>query len=262
MRSCKLVLIVVLAAALPLFAQQSASYKVTARVQNNGGAPRDGAFPASAGYKNAASSSGEDAVSGLLSSASFRAEAGFIAAIQQVSMAPACAYFCDDFEDGDDSGWTVSGKGIWDPASPDLIATTSKKAMAVSPAFAAPAARTVEANVKLETSGARISMFGWYADKSHSVELRLMPDKGKILLKQTAGVLRAKGKFLTALNTGQAYNLKILFDGTRIQVFLDGGSSPVITMTTVAPPAGNAAFLLKSSTKLPETGSMADIAVN
>lgn len=262
MKRCKLVLILILAAALPLFAQQSASYKVTARVQNNGGAPKDGAIPASVSYKGAAASSGEDAVSGLLSSASFHAEAGFIAAIQQVSTAPACAYFCDDFEDGDDSTWAFSGKGTWDPASADLIATTSKKAMAVSPAFAAPAVRTVEANVKLETSGVRISVFGWYADKSHSIELRLMPDKGKILLKQTSGVLHAKGKFLTALNTGQTYNLKILFDGTHIQVYLDGGSNPIITMATVAAPAGNAAFLLKSSTKLPEIGSMADIAVN
>jgi hypothetical protein len=263
MRHSKLLFFVAMMAALPSFAQQSASYQIRARVQNNGGAPKDGAIPASTSYKAGAGSSGEDAVSGLLSSASFHAELGFIAAIQQVAAPPpACTYFCDDFEDNDDSNWTFIGKGTWDPTNPDLIATTAKKALAVSPAFTAPTVRTVEANLKIGTAGARVSVFGWYTDKSHSVELRLMPDKRKVLLKQAAGVLHAKRKFLTALNVGQSYNVKVTYDGTRFQVFFDGGPNAVITMNAAAVPGGNAAFEVKSSTKLPETGSMADIAIN
>lgn len=259
MNRWKFLFIAIWISAAPLLAQQSASYKVKAGVLNNGGAPKDGAVPVSSSFSAAAASSGEDAI-GPLSSASFHAELGFIAAIQQVTTAPACTYFCDDFEDNDDSSWRFLGKGTWNPASPDLITTTAKKAAAVSPAFTAPAVRTVEANLKIGSAGARVSVFGWYTDKSHSVELRLMPDKRKVLLKQAAGALHAKGKFLTALNVGQLYNVKVTYDGTRFQVFFDG--NPVITINSVAVPAGNAAFQVKSSTKLPETGSMADIAIN
>lgn len=183
------------------------------------------------------------------------------ATITVVPAVPVCQYFCDDFEDTDDANWSFKG-GVWNASSPDLTVTTPRSATAVSPAFTAPPNRTVAANVRIDTTGANLSVYGWYAGKSENVELRLMQGKGKMLLKQRTGGKSKKAKLIMPFNTAQNYLLSLVYDGSTIQVFVDGSSSPVITMTPIAPPQGNVAFKVKRTTVTPVSGSMADISVN
>lgn len=178
-----------------------------------------------------------------------------------ITVVPACTYFCDDFEDTDDSGWTFKG-GTWNPASPDLIATTTRSAMASSPSFAAPSIRSVEANVTLVAGGTRLSVFGWWLSKSENVELKLMQDQGKLLLIQRAGGASKKSKAVASWNTGQSYNLRMVYDGSNISIYLDGSASPILSMTPLASPQGGTALKIKATAGFSATGSMSDIAVN
>ena len=178
-----------------------------------------------------------------------------------ITVVTVCLYFCDDFEDTDDSNWTFKG-GAWNPASPDLSANTTRSATAFSPAFSAPPNRTVAANVSIDTNGANVSVYGWYAGKSENVELRLMQGKGKLLLIQRTGGKSKKTKLLMPFNTAQVYLVTLIYDGSAIQVFIDGASSPVMTMTPIAAPQGHAAFKVKRTTVSPVTARMSDISVN
>lgn len=178
-----------------------------------------------------------------------------------ITVIPVCVYFCDDFEDTDDANWTFKG-GVWNAASPDLFVTTMRSATAVSPVFSAPPNRTVAANVRIDTSGANVSVYGWYSSKSENVELRMMQGKGKLLLIQRTGGMMKKSKLTMPFNVAQNYLLTLVYDGAAIRVFIDGNSSPVLTMTPLAPPQGHVAFKAKRTTVTPVTASMADISVN
>lgn len=178
-----------------------------------------------------------------------------------ITVVPVCVYFCDDFEDADDANWTFKG-GVWNAASPDLSVTTTRSATAMSPAFTAPPTRTVAANVRIDTSGANVSVYGWYSSKSENVELRMLQGKGKLLLIQRTGGTIKKSKLTMPFNIAQNYLLTLTYDGSAIRVFIDGSSSPVLTMTPLAAPQGNVAFKVKRTTVIPVTARMADISVN
>ena len=111
-------------------------------------------------------------------------------------------------------------------------------------------------------SDGRVSLFAWYVDKPHSVELRFMEDAQKIMLIQKSGLTKTKKKSFRAIAANTMYNVKVAYNGINFQVWIDGVLVPELTMTPVAIPAGKAVFRVKSTTGLPITGKFADIAVN
>ena len=78
MRTVTIRLFVLLVAASPLLAQQSASFKLEEYVLNAGGHPENGAVMSSTGFKVSLDSIGDGVFGTGLSSASFNMDAGFV----------------------------------------------------------------------------------------------------------------------------------------------------------------------------------------
>lgn len=168
--------------------------------------------------------------------------------------------FCDDFQDGDASDWTFV-KGSWNVTNGDLTGTTNKKSDALSPNFGGCTSCTIQANLSIDTANARASILGWFIDKRNLVEVRLMDDKDKVLLKQkVGGITVAKGSSSQNISPGTNYNLSISFNGTQFEVFLNGSS--ILTTTTSTPPSGNVGFRVKSISGSNVTATLSDITVN
>jgi parallel beta-helix repeat protein len=168
--------------------------------------------------------------------------------------------FCDDFQDGDASDWTFV-KGSWNVTNGDLTGTTNKKSDALSPNFGGCTNCTIQANMSIDTANARASILGWFVDKRNLVEVRLMDDKDKILLKQkVGGVTVAKGSSAQNISPGINYNLSISFNGTQFEVFLNGNS--IFTVPSSTPPSGNVGFRVKSISNSNITARLSDISVN
>lgn len=168
--------------------------------------------------------------------------------------------FCDDFQDGDASDWTFV-KGSWTVTNGDLTGTTNKKSDALSPDFGGCTNCTIQANLNIDTANARASILGWFVDKRNLVEIRLMDDKDKVLLKhKVGGVTVAKGSSAQNISPATNYNLSISFNGTQFEVFLNGTS--IFTVPSSITPSGNVGFRVKSISGSNVTARLSDIAVN
>ena len=87
---------------------------------------------------------------------------------------------------------------------------------------------------------------GWFVDKKNVVEIRLMDQKDKVLLKQkSAGHTATKTSFSTPLQNGVVYNVRAAYDGSNLQVFLNG--TQIINVIAGAPPSGKIAFRIKGA---------------
>src|SRR5262245_52156041 len=106
----------------------------------------------------------------------------FIALLTFSYIAHADVLFTDDFEDNDASDW-ITPKGTWIASGGSLNVTFNRKADGLAPYISQPLT-TIEAVMQLNSSGSRVSLLGWYQDKSNYVEVRLMDDKNKLLLRQ------------------------------------------------------------------------------
>ena len=168
--------------------------------------------------------------------------------------------FCDDFQDGDASDWTFV-KGSWNVTNGDLTGTTNKKSDALSPDFGGCTNCTIQANLTIDTANGRASILGWFVDKRNLVEVRLMDDRNKVLLKQkVGGVTVAKGSSSQNISPATNYNLSISFNGTQFEVFLNGSS--ILTVPSSSPPFGNVGFRVKSISGSNVTARLSDITVN
>ncbi|MCI0618095.1 FG-GAP-like repeat-containing protein [bacterium] len=168
--------------------------------------------------------------------------------------------FCDDFQDGDASDWTFV-KGSWNVTNGDLTGTTNRKSDALSPNFGGCTTCTIQANLSIDTANGRASILGWFVDKRNLVEVRLMDDKDKVLLKQKiGGVTVAKGSSSQNISPATNYNLSISFNGTQFEVLLNGSS--ILTVPSSSSPSGNVGFRVKSISGSNVTARLSDIAVN
>lgn len=167
--------------------------------------------------------------------------------------------FFDDFEDNDVTDWTPT-KGAWTAAGGSMLGTFNKKADNFPNGFAAGCSTcTIEADMQINTAGARVSLLGWYVDKHTYVELRLMEDKDKVLLKQyiPAGTAAKQNLPMTILpNTN--YHVKISYSSGTFQVDING--APMTVPTAVAP-SGIVGFRIKSTNGGNATGVFRQIAV-
>src|SRR6476619_7558432 len=81
-------------------AQQSASYKITSKVIDGGGAPLDGAFPMSTSFRINVLASSENTQNDALTSTSYLMDTGFVPGTLAEGAPPSQCLFDDDFEDG------------------------------------------------------------------------------------------------------------------------------------------------------------------
>lgn len=166
--------------------------------------------------------------------------------------------FSDDFEDGMLDGW-VQLKGVWTDANGDATATTLGKTDLLSPSFPSCTQCTYESVMRVSTGG-RLSMYAWYESGSNYVEVRLMQDKHKILVKQKAGALSGKRKALIQFQADTFYDIEISFDGTDFHVFVDGVE--YITLPAVQQPSGNMKLRVKAVNGRNTTGAFESVSVH
>jgi hypothetical protein len=153
--------------------------------------------------------------------------------------------FFDDFEDNDASDWTFT-RGTWTVTSGDLTGLVNSKGDARSPDFGGCTNCSIEADLRMNTSGSRVSLLVWYTDKKNMVEVRLMPDRGKVLLKQKSnGITVLKKSVVQSLSAGVDYHLQASYNGVNFQIFLNG--LLILDQPAGAVPAGLVAFRIKST---------------
>ncbi len=167
--------------------------------------------------------------------------------------------FSDDFEDNDASDWSFS-KGTWGASGGKLTGTVNKKGDALTPDFGMCTDCSMEADIQINSQNARVSLLAWYKDKRNLIEIRLMEDKDKVLLKQRSnGKTVAKQKALLEIDPGVIYNVRASFDGYDIQVFIN--DNLLLLVSPVDLQNGNAGFRIKSVTGLPVSASFDQVRV-
>lgn len=134
--------------------------------------------------------------------------------------------FFDDFNDSQYTWITVSG--IWSESNGNLT-NTGKKALALAP-MGGCAQCTVDTNVRL-ASGTRAAVLGWYQDGSNFVELSMIESKDKWQLTRVSGGKKtAKSTFSGPIVPGTYHHVKMQFDGTQVQVFVDNSAAANMTV--------------------------------
>lgn len=167
--------------------------------------------------------------------------------------------FSDDFEDNDVSDWSFT-KGNWIPSGGELKGTVEKKGDALSPDFGKCSECTMAADIRIDSPGARVSLLGWYEDKKNFVEVRLMEDKDKVLVKHRSdGFTVAKQKVLLPIDVGVYYNVRVYFNGYEILVSIN--DSLLFTIHADSNPNGNVGFRVKS-VGLPASASFGQVKVD
>jgi hypothetical protein len=168
--------------------------------------------------------------------------------------------FSDDFEDNEVSDWDFT-KGNWAASGGNLTGTVDRKGDALTPDFGTCTDCTMEADVRIDSANVRVSLLAWFADKRNLVEIRLMEDKNKVLLKQRSGGRTvAKQKALLAINPGVTYNVRAYFDGYDFQVRINGVLLFVVSAADL--PNGNAGIRIKSATGFPVSASIEQIRIH
>lgn len=173
-----------------------------------------------------------------------------------VNVAPACV-FCDDFSDNDYTNplWTFK-KGTWSAATGDLVGSTNKKGDAYPPDFNCTSC-AFTAHMKVQAGG-RISIYAWYVSTTNSVEVRLMQDKQKLLIKQRQNGLSVKAAVPMTILPDTFYKVSVV-NVSNIKVFVD--DSLKVLIAPVGTPAGKMKFRVKSPSGITLTGTLADITV-
>jgi hypothetical protein len=157
---------------------------------------------------------------------------------------PVCL-FCDEFDDNVLRTDISYLKGIWNETGGSLTGSASGKALAVvMPAFSGCTTCSFETTMK--SGGGKVWFFTWYKDSKSHVELLMDPSTDKWTLKQHVnGNVVAKRKVTKAIDPNTTYKVKVVFDGTNFEVYIDDVLS--ITVSAGAMPFGTAAFQSKAT---------------
>ena len=141
--------------------------------------------------------------------------------------------FCDDFDDDSlDPNWTYTNASNWSEAGTNLIGVSTKKTTAIAqPIFTGCLNCTVTA--EMQTAGGNgnvLSLFGWYVDKKNNVELMLKEEANKVVLRQRVNnsVVKKQSAAVT-IDPNTTYEIKVSFNGTQFEVFVDGLSKMTFT---------------------------------
>jgi hypothetical protein len=164
----------------------------------------------------------------------------------------------DDFEDGSATDW-LHKKGTWTVVNGDLIGIYNRKADNVAP-FSGCSVCEIEGDMRVETVGARASLLAWYQDKRTLVELQMAEDKDRWLVKQKInGITVAKGKAAQSINPNIDYHVRIAYDGTAFQTYVN--DVLILTIPSGGAANGTVGFRLKSTTGVFATAGFREILV-
>jgi glucose/arabinose dehydrogenase len=135
--------------------------------------------------------------------------------------------FSDDFNDSQYTWITV--KGTWAETNGNLT-NTNKKALVLAP-IGACAQCTIDTDIRV-TAGTKPAVLGWYQDGSNYVKLSMMESKDKWKLTRiSGGKTTAKSKFSGPIVPGTYHHVKMQFDGTQVQVFVDNSATANMTIS-------------------------------
>ncbi len=159
--------------------------------------------------------------------------------------------FCDDFEDDIlDLNWTYIKPG-WSETGGALVGTPSgRKAIAVaSPVFAGcPGSCSVEAVMRTGGGvGNRVWLLAWYQSKQETVEVMMKEETDRWVVKQkSGGTVVAKGKIQATILSDTDYLVRITYNGSQFQLFVD--NVLLLTLLGGAAANGTVGFQAKSTT--------------
>jgi len=158
--------------------------------------------------------------------------------------------YWDDFNDDKlDPNWTYV-KPAWTESGGSLVGTsTGRTAVAVAnPSLFGCQTCSMEASMR--STGGKIWMLAWYVDKKNTLELLMNQENQHWVLKQRVnGSVVAKAKGIKKIDPNTDYTVRISFDGTTFQVFVDDFVTPLFTLTPRANvPVGTVGFQVKNST--------------
>lgn len=166
--------------------------------------------------------------------------------------------FCDDFEDGVlDPNWTYI-KPAWNETGGALVGTPSgKKAIAVAtPIFAGCSSCSVETIMRTAGGiGNRVWLLVWYQAKKDTVEVMMKEETDRWVVKQkSGGGVVAKGKAQSTILPNTDYVVRITYNGSQFQLFVD--NVLLLTLPAGASANGTVGFQSKAT-----TGSFGNITV-
>ncbi|PWT90576.1 MAG: hypothetical protein C5B54_06915, partial [Acidobacteria bacterium] len=170
---------------------------------------------------------------------------------------PAAPIFSDDFTAL--NGWNAKN-GTWTLDNGTLLGTRERKSDDISPAPPCSVCN-FEGDLQL-VSGGRIALLTFFKDKRNMVEVVLDADNDKVQLLQRSGGHRVlKQAAAMTIDPGILYHVRVLFDGSRFQVFVGSGAvAPIINVTAaVAPQAGGVGARIKPRKSTPTTGRFDNI---
>jgi hypothetical protein len=159
-----------------------------------------------------------------------------------------CTY-CDDFEDMTPPNWDEA-KGAWLQTGGEYQGSGNTALSIATPSFAGCINCTVEADVRISPSAkGKVSVFGWYQSKSSNTEFLMEETKDKIqFIQRQSGLGSKKTKGALTLVANQTYHIKITFNGTSYQVFVDGNLIMTVAKISGFSPNGTVAFQTKKVT--------------
>jgi hypothetical protein len=156
--------------------------------------------------------------------------------------------FCDDFGDGV-LDWLYT-KPAWTEPGGTLVGTPSgKKAIALAtPLFPGCVNCTVEAVMRTAGGiGNRVWLFAWYLNKKNTLEVMMKEQSDAWVVKQkSGGRVVAKGKGLATIMPGVDYLVRVTYNGTQFQLFVD--DVLLLTLPDGASASGTVGFQVKSTT--------------
>jgi hypothetical protein len=169
--------------------------------------------------------------------------------------------FFDTFDDGEASDWTAVS-GAWSVVGEALTNDPAPSATVLAPA-ASCLICTVDAELVADSAQARVSVLAWFQDAANFVELRLVPAKGQLVLRQVVGgVVLGKVVVPQSLAVGMTHRATLSYNGAQFLVFLDGGPAPVATLAAVLPPSsGGVGFQVSGMAGAPAQGALTEIHV-
>jgi hypothetical protein len=167
--------------------------------------------------------------------------------------------YADNFEDGDASDW-IPNKGNWFVSDGDLEGSHHRSATNISPFVGCGLGCTVIGYIRLNNLNARVSLLTFYQDKRNFVEVTLMEDKQKVILKlRRNGRVIAKQKYSTPVIVGIDYPVKVRQLSGFLEVEINGAL--IMTVPTSIASNGGVGFRLKSTTRTSISASFEEIFV-
>lgn len=173
---------------------------------------------------------------------------------------PACL-FCDDFEDDILAGnWSYLAPS-WNEQSGSLVGSPATKAIAIAAPVFSTGCKVCTIQATMQTAGGAgnsLWLLGWYKDKKNTMELLMKQETSQFVLQQrvNGAVLVKKTGSPKTLFSGVDYDVKLMFDGTKFTVTVDG--IPTITLKPSGKvPKGTIGFMVKDT-----IGTFSEVNVN